>query len=34
MMAGGMLASLPPILFALVLQKYVVNGLTEGSVKE
>lgn len=34
MMAGGMLASLPPILFALLLQKYVVNGLTEGSVKE
>lgn len=34
MMAGGMLASLPPILFALLMQKYVVNGLTEGSVKE
>lgn len=34
MMAGGMLAALPPILFALVMQKYVVSGLTEGAVKE
>lgn len=34
MMAGGMLAALPPIIFALVLQKYVVSGLTEGALKE
>lgn len=34
MMAGGMLAALPPIVFALVLQKYVVSGLTEGALKE
>lgn len=34
MMTGGMLAALPPILFALFMQKYIVNGLTEGSVKE
>jgi ABC-type glycerol-3-phosphate transport system permease component len=34
MMTGGMLASLPPIVFAMCLQKYIVRGLTEGSVKE
>lgn len=34
MMAGGMLAALPPIVFALLLQKYVVSGLTEGALKE
>lgn len=34
MMTGGMLASLPPIVFAVCMQKYIVRGLTEGSVKE
>jgi multiple sugar transport system permease protein len=34
MTTGGIIASLPPILIALVLQKYIINGLTEGSVKE
>jgi len=34
MTAGGVVAALPPILVSLVLQKYIVNGLTEGSVKE
>lgn len=34
MMAGGMLAALPPILFAFIMQKYIVTGLTEGAVKE
>jgi len=31
---GGFLASLPPIALALLLQKYIINGLSEGSVKE
>jgi multiple sugar transport system permease protein len=34
MATGGIIASLPPILVALVLQRYIINGLTEGSVKE
>jgi multiple sugar transport system permease protein len=34
MATGGIVASLPPILIALLLQRYIVNGLTEGSVKE
>lgn len=34
MTAGGILASLPPILVALLMQKYIITGLTEGSVKE
>lgn len=33
MTTGGIIASLPPILIALVLQKYIINGLTEGGVK-
>jgi multiple sugar transport system permease protein len=34
MTTGGIIASLPPILVALALQRYIINGLTEGSVKE
>jgi multiple sugar transport system permease protein len=34
MTTGGIIASLPPILIALALQRYIINGLTEGSVKE
>jgi multiple sugar transport system permease protein len=34
MTTGGLIASLPPILIAMLLQKYIINGLTEGSVKE
>ncbi|MEB3103563.1 carbohydrate ABC transporter permease [Ferviditalea candida] len=30
---GGFLASLPPIILALFFQKYIINGLTEGSEK-
>ena len=31
--AGGVLASLPPLLFALLFQRYIVGGLTSGAVK-
>jgi multiple sugar transport system permease protein len=31
--AGGMIAALPPVLIALVFQRYIVSGLTAGSVK-
>jgi multiple sugar transport system permease protein len=31
--AGGVLASLPPLLLALVFQRYIVGGLTSGAVK-
>ena len=34
MTTGGIIASLPPILFAMLLQKYIISGLTEGSIKE
>jgi multiple sugar transport system permease protein len=34
MTTGGIIASLPPILIAMILQKYIISGLTEGSVKE
>ncbi len=34
MMAGGMLALLPTAIMFMVVQKYVVEGLTAGSVKE
>ena len=34
MTTGGVIASLPPILIAMLLQKYIISGLTEGSVKE
>jgi multiple sugar transport system permease protein len=30
---GGVLAALPPTLFALLFQRYIVGGLTAGSVK-
>ena len=33
MMAGGILAALPPVLFALIFQRYIVSGLTAGAVK-
>jgi multiple sugar transport system permease protein len=33
MMAGGILAALPPVLLALILQRYIVSGLTAGAVK-
>ena len=33
MMAGGILAALPPVLLALVFQRYIVSGLTAGAVK-
>jgi len=31
--AGGVLASLPPLLLALLFQRYIVGGLTSGAVK-
>ncbi len=33
MMAGGVIASLPPVLLALIFQRYIVSGLTAGAVK-
>jgi multiple sugar transport system permease protein len=33
MMAGGILVALPPVLLALVLQRYVISGLAAGAVK-
>lgn len=30
---GGVLAALPPVLLALLFQKYIISGLTSGSVK-
>lgn len=33
MMAGGVLASIPPVLLALLFQRYIVGGLAAGSVK-
>lgn len=33
MSAGGVLASLPPVVLALVFQRYIVQGLTAGAVK-
>jgi multiple sugar transport system permease protein len=32
--AGGLIAALPPVLIAFVCQRYIVAGLTAGSVKE
>jgi multiple sugar transport system permease protein len=32
--AGGVLASIPPVLIAIVFQKYIVMGMTSGGVKE
>ena len=32
--AGGMIAALPPVLIAIVFQKYIVMGMTAGGIKE
>ncbi|GMA87694.1 sugar ABC transporter permease [Angustibacter aerolatus] len=33
MAAGGVIAALPPVLIALVLQRYITSGLTAGAIK-
>lgn len=33
MMAGGVLAAIPPVLMALLFQRYIISGLTAGAVK-
>jgi multiple sugar transport system permease protein len=33
MMAGGILAAIPPVLIALIFQRYIVSGMTAGAVK-
>ncbi|WP_299025336.1 carbohydrate ABC transporter permease [uncultured Thermanaerothrix sp.] len=33
MMTGGVLAALPPVLLALVFQRYIVSGLSAGAIK-
>ena len=33
MMTGGVIGSLPPLILALLLQRYIVAGLTAGSIK-
>ena len=33
MMAGGILAAIPPVLLALIFQRYIISGLTAGAVK-
>ena len=33
MMTGGVLAAIPPVILALVFQRYIVSGLTAGAVK-
>jgi len=33
MMAGGILAAIPPVVLALIFQRYIVSGLTAGAVK-
>lgn len=33
MMAGGILAAIPPVLVALIFQRYIVSGMTAGAVK-
>jgi len=33
MTTGGVIAALPPVILASALQKYIIRGLTEGSVK-
>ena len=33
MAAAGVVASIPPVLLAILFQKYIVQGLTAGSVK-
>ncbi|GAH38130.1 unnamed protein product [marine sediment metagenome] len=34
MSTGGVLASIPPVILALIFQKFIIKGLTGGSVKE
>lgn len=34
MMAGGILAALPPMILAFIFQRYIVSGMTAGAVKE
>jgi len=33
MMAGGILAALPPVILAFIFQRYIVSGITAGAVK-
>ena len=33
MSTGGVLASLPPVVLALIFQKFIIKGLTRGAVK-
>jgi maltose-binding protein MalE len=33
MMAGGMLVALPPVLLAIIFQRFIVSGLSAGAVK-
>lgn len=33
MMTGGVLAAIPPVILALIFQRYIVSGLTAGAVK-
>jgi multiple sugar transport system permease protein len=33
MMAGGILAALPPLILAFIFQRYIVSGMTAGAVK-
>ena len=33
MMAGGVLAAIPPVILALAFQRYIISGLTVGAVK-
>jgi multiple sugar transport system permease protein len=33
MMAGGILAALPPVILGLIFQRYIVAGMTSGAVK-
>jgi multiple sugar transport system permease protein len=33
MMAGGILAALPPVVLAFIFQRYIVSGMTSGAVK-
>jgi multiple sugar transport system permease protein len=33
MMAGGILAAIPPVVIALIFQRYIVSGMTAGAVK-
>ncbi len=33
MMAGGIIAALPPVILGLLFQRYIVSGMTAGAVK-